>query len=120
MKPELIYLACPYSSTVRSDVLERVFKVNLAAAHLFKLGYFVFSTISHTHPIKDVSDLDGDFDFWAEYDYRMIDHCDRLVVLTLPGWQFSKGVAAEIRHASLLKKSVMYMNPITYKITDFA
>lgn len=114
--PDLIYLAAPYSSPSRAVVHQRVLEINLAAAHLIKLGHFVFSPISHTHPIKEVSDLEGNWDFWSAYDYRMLDLCDRLVIFTLPGWRNSIGVTAECRYWLKRKKPFEYMLPKTHQI----
>jgi nucleoside 2-deoxyribosyltransferase len=109
---KLIYLAAPYTSHDRSEVLCRVEQINIAAAKLFRLGHFVFSPISHTHPIKEAdAALEGHWSFWKDYDERMLSHCDSVVVLMLPGWRESKGVMAEIGIADRLNKRIEYLKP---------
>ena len=115
--PDLIYLAAPYSNPSREIVQLRVLRINCAAAWLFKQGHFVFSPISHTHPIKECSDLGGDWAFWSAYDYAMLDKCIRLMVLTLGGWSTSVGVQAEIAYWREKKRKVEYLNPTNYQIT---
>ena len=114
----LFYLASPYTNPRREVVLERVHKVNLAAAHLFKKGYFVFAPICHTHSIRDCCNfLEGYWEFWQDYDKKMLSLCDELVILTLPGWTDSKGVIEEIAYAKVLKMPISYLDPDTFIIT---
>ena len=120
-KPPLIYLAAPYTFQGRStgyDVKKRVLEIDRASAWLFRNGFYVYSPISHTHPIKEADiALDGGWQFWAGYDERMISHCDELVVLTLAGWMESVGVTAEIKIAKGLEKPIRFMNPLTNQLT---
>jgi hypothetical protein len=114
--PKMIYLAAPYTFNGTSEhdvVLARVQAIDEFAASVFQMGHYVFSPISHTHPIKVASDgkLPGGFAFWANYDYRMIDFCDELWVLKLDGWEKSVGVRAEIEYAERNRKPVVYRAP---------
>ena len=107
----LVYLACPYSDVdpyVRAD---RFNSVNRMAAMLMAQGCFVFSPISHSHPIAEVGGLPLNWDFWKEYNILMLDQCSKLFVLMLPGWQTSKGVQAEIEHALARNIPVDYIVP---------
>src|SRR3954463_14469638 len=70
--------------------------INRHAAAMMAAGVFVFSPISHTHPIAEAGALPGDWDFWEAYDRAMISRCSRMGVLMLDGWRGSVGVAAEI------------------------
>lgn len=107
----LVYLAVPYTHTDEKVVLERFDRVNRAAANLFASGVWCFSPISHTHPIKHTHiALPAEFKFYADYDFRMIDHCDELWVLTLDGWKESIGVTAEIDYAKKKDKYVRLWN----------
>jgi hypothetical protein len=116
--PDLIYLAAPYSHHDREVVQRRVLEINIAAAFLFQRGYFVFSPISHTHPIKECSGLGGGWAFWSAYDYAMLDKCDRLMVLMLAGWDISVGVQAEIAYWREKNRKVEYLSPLNYQITE--
>ena len=98
-KGELIYLASPYTSEDPLILLERFRKVCIAAGQLMSEGYYIFSPIAHTHPIKVVSNLPGGWDYWEGFDRTMIKSCKCLSVLKLDGWEQSKGVQAEIKIA---------------------
>lgn len=103
---DLVYLACPYSHP-DVDVRElRFFKANHYAAKLMEAGILVFSPISHTHPIAEAGDLPKGWDFWERYDRAYLSICRALVVLTLDGWNESKGVQAEIKIMDELRRPV--------------
>ena len=104
-----IYLACPYSHKNGTIRHQRFIEANDIAAQLMKQGHHVFSPISHTHPIAIQCDLPLGFDFWEEYDTCFIGWCDEVFVLRLNGWAESKGVKAEIKIATKLKKPVRYI-----------
>lgn len=101
---KLIYLAGPYTRNEEGsfDALNRY------AARLIEAGFMVFSPISHTHPIAMVGSLPTDFEYWKEYNFRMIKNCDVLVVLMLRGWKLSTGVTAEIKIAEKIGVPVKY------------
>ena len=50
-----------------------------------------------------------DFASYKEQDLAMLAVCDELVVLMLPGWRDSVGVAAEIAAAEELNMPITYM-----------
>ena len=70
-----------------------------AAAELLARGTFVYAPIVSTHPIAEAADLPGGWEFWKEFDCRMLAMCTNMVVLMLPGWAESVGVAAETEFA---------------------
>ncbi len=94
-QPELVYVASPYSHDDPSVRQRRFELVAEFAAHLMRDGLFVYSPIAHTHPIAQHG-LPLGWDFWEKYDRVMLPRCDRMIVLTLDGWDDSKGVSAEI------------------------
>ena len=117
-KGELIYLATPYSHKDPKVMEKRFDDVNKVAAKLMSEGFYVFSPISHTHPIKlagslsgGVRSLPGGWDYWEGFDRTMIKNCKCLVVLKLEGWEQSTGVQAEIKIAKELGLSVEYIDP---------
>lgn len=106
----LIYLASPYTHP-DSHVQELRFEQAChAAARLMQEGDYIFSPIAHTHPIANAGQLPTDWEYWREYDKRMIACCDELYVLQLPGWQNSKGVTEEIEIARALKKPIKFID----------
>ncbi len=105
----MIYLACPYSHEDPQIMLERFARVNAVAAKLMLEGHHVFSPISHSHPIAMAGELPTGWEFWESYDRQMISHCEKLIVLCLPGWSVSRGVSAEIAIAQELNIPVDYL-----------
>ena len=112
MKSELIYLAIPYSSPesymrwVRWEIANRV------AAKLMSEGNYIFSPISHTHPIKEVSEgkLPGGWEYWEGFDRQFLNVCKKIIVILIPGWEDSKGVQAEIKIGQELGIPVEYID----------
>lgn len=110
MITDLEYLACPYNDDSVFVRVERFEAVNRAAAELLKQGRFIFSPISHTHPIACYG-LPKGFDFWEPYDRQFLDICKGLIVLCLPGWKESSGVQWEIEYMKKLGRPVEYLEP---------
>lgn len=110
---KLLYLACPYSGTVEERE-ERTMLATLVAAKLMDRGYNVFSPLTHSHPIamnlpsKNFEDYDHDF--WLKRDFQILENCDALVVLKLPGWEKSYGVKKEIEFAESLNYDILYID----------
>ena len=111
MRSEIIYLAVPYSHKDCSVREARWFAANIAAAKLMAKGLYVFSPISHTHPIANASNgkLPVGWDFWEGMDREYLKFCKKVVVLRIPGWKKSKGVTAEIKIAKEMGIPVEYM-----------
>ena len=111
-----IYLSTPYShedENVREKRYEQVTRV--AADIMVREGHNVFSPITHSHPLVQVTDgLPDSFEGWEALDYQYIDWCDALWVLLLPGWERSKGVAHEVKYANEKGTPVFYVRPDEY------
>ena len=109
----MIYLASPYSHP-NSEVKRMRFRAAcVATAALVAKGHFVFSPIAHTHPIKVISGLGGEWDVWKEYDENFIARSDKVMVLTIAGWDQSVGVKAEIEYAEDCMIEVEYISPFS-------
>ena len=105
----ITYLACPYSHPNPAVRKARFKAANRAAAAMMKRGEYVFSPISHTHPMAVEGGLPTDWKFWKGYDTVMLKACGKLVVLKLDGWQVSAGVQQEIKLAKELGMRVEYV-----------
>ena len=122
-KKELWYLAAPYSHDDPYVKALRFLQINKVTAHLFNEGYFIFSPISHTHPVREVScagdwTIDGGWEFWEEYDTLMLSKCNGIFILKLRGWDLSVGVSAERKIAKKLKLPEKFVCPSTLKISE--
>lgn len=108
-KGELIYLACPYTHKDPKVMEERFRAVSKLAAAFMSEGFYIFSPISHTHPIAIEGDLPRGWEYWEGYDRTIIKACKGLWVFKLPGWKQSTGVQAEIKIAEELGIPVEYI-----------
>lgn len=109
----ITYLACPYSHHSSDVRLMRFDMACRAAAKLMREGKTVFSPISHSHPVAAYlpEELLLSWPFWKAQDFPLLDLADELVVLTLPGWEESRGVKAEIERAKYWNIPILYMEP---------
>lgn len=106
----MLYLASPYSDpnpVVREDRFKIVCTV---AGKMLQAGHMIFSPIAHSHPIALLGNAPTAWAFWEQYDKHMLGHSAALWVLTLPGWEESVGVSAEIRAAKYMKIPIVYID----------
>ena len=104
----LIYLASAYSHPDPEVRLMRYWAAVKKAAELMKAGENIFSPIAHTHEIGLILGDSVDHSFWMAQDKEILRRCDKLLVLLLPGWSESKGVAEEIEFARSIGIPVEY------------
>jgi hypothetical protein len=94
-----IYLAVPYTHDDKKVREKRFYEVTKMAAQLTKLGYVVYSPITHCHPMATIKKLPGSWEFWGPIDKAFMDCCKIVAIYELDGWTSSVGIAAEFRHA---------------------
>ena len=104
--PMVYYLACPYRAGSEAVEEQRLRIANSAMRALLEDDYLVFSPLSHSAPpLDDVNQ--GAYD-WLGLDLAILDRCDALIVLTVPGWRTSEGVTREIAAAERAGMPVLY------------
>lgn len=108
-RPLKIYLACPYTDPNPEIRAERNDRVTAFCAELLNAGHIVFSPITYTHHMAQAHTMPTTWEFWHTLDVSFIAWAEELWVLTLPGWERSTGVAAEIEEARRLDKAVRYV-----------
>ena len=108
-KKEIIYLACPYSHSEKYVMTARFMIANKIAAKLIAEGNYVLSPISHTHPIAEEGELPRGWQYWGEFDRKLLSVCTKMIVVKLPYWEWSSGVQAEIELAKELSIPVEYI-----------
>lgn len=111
-KLRFAYLATPYSDPsdfVRED---RFRKVTRMAAKLMEAGIAVHSPITQGHAMVKYlpEELKHSHDFWLQADIEILSKVDFLIVLTLDGWQTSRGVTEEIDYAYEKKLPIVFMD----------
>lgn len=107
----MLYVASPYS---HPDPAVRQWRFDAACqvtAAFLRAGLCAVSPIVHSHPLA-THGLDAlDHQLWMRVDRPLLDACTAVAVLMLPGWQASKGVAAEIDIAKTAGKPITYVDP---------
>lgn len=127
----LVYLAGPYSApddlapeVARHLEDERARQHVLAGEWLKRQGWDVLSPIAMGHAIRRAGTPEsaGAFDSWATECLTMLEACDVMLVLDLPGLTQSRGVDKELGHAARRAMPVHLMTPEvpgqSYTLTD--
>lgn len=115
----LIYLASPYTHsdpTVEDQRFEQICQI---AGDLILKGYHIFCPIAAAHTISRAKNITGRWEFWQEFDRKMLDACDELWVVDMPGWQESVGINGEIRYMIKLGKPVHVVDHLTLEKRRF-
>lgn len=107
----MIYLACPYSHPDPAVREARFQAACRAAADRLIAGEVAFTPVVYGHPLvaMDTLGVPGDWSFWSRLDRAMIERCDAVHVLALPGWDTSVGVRQEVLLARSLGKPVTFV-----------
>ena len=108
---KFIYLAGPYSHKNKSIMAYRRFMLTQVAAHYCKQGAHVHSPITESAAYQTEAGMEGTWEQWSERDKLILDRCDYMIVLMLPGWDKSVGVRSELEHAELIGLRVFYLDP---------
>lgn len=109
-RKKLYYLASPFSNDdKRIQESNRVW-VCRKAGELIEKGIAVVSPIAHNLAvIKETGDMNTGWAHWREHDLAILSKCDKVIVLKLPGWEQSVGVAEEVKKANELDIPVDYI-----------
>lgn len=114
----MIYLATPYSPQEDEDynVMYRRFiltrKYVAYAVSNFRIP--LFSPIVHYHEIASKYNFPKDAEWWKDLNHMYMKSSEQLRVLQLNNWDFSKGVAMEIRWAEEQEIPILYVHPVDY------
>ena len=115
----IAYLAAPHTHPDPKIKELRHELVNRTAYRLISQGIMVYSPLTHNIPL-DALGIHGDWLTWKDFDLEMLSRCDRLIVLKLPGWEVSKGVAAEIAHAKELGLPIEWLEEEEVMVSLFS
>lgn len=118
---KLIYLASPFTDPDPKVMLERAREVcKIAGRIIFKQEVNVFCPIAHTYSICISNDrplmLPGGFEYWEDFDLRMLRTCDEMWIATMPGWTQSKGIRAEHDDAWKRRQPVFLLSPYNLQL----
>lgn len=129
---KLVYVASPYSPTSKLGKLPlirtiikayRNYRITKIIGKLQELFDYAFiGPITQSHQTgKYMKNHDGGFETWRTRDLTYISKCDTLWVVTLNGWNKSKGVLEEIKFAKKQKIDIWYVHPklLVYSVKPF-
>ncbi|MEZ0212408.1 MAG: DUF1937 family protein [Xanthobacteraceae bacterium] len=106
-----VYVATPYTR-YEHGLPAAAYDAACATAALMRHGISAFSPIAHGHHVSEAGRLEKlDVGFWERMDAPMVAAAAACVVVKMPGWQTSAGVAHEIDAFRLARKPVFYMAP---------
>ncbi len=113
LESKAVYLCSPYTNYPAGHDAAAHDAARISAK-LMRLGLSVMSPIAHSHAVAQAGDLDKvDQGFWQRMDQPWVDVAEACIVVTLPGWDTSKGVAHEVASFLAAGKPVVYLDPAT-------
>lgn len=103
------YVATPY--TRYPDGLQSAFEAAcLATADLMRRGVPCLSPIAHSHPVATIGGIDPvDHELWVRNDAPLVHAACGCLVITMPGWHDSRGVAHEIAEFTQAGKPIFFL-----------
>lgn len=104
------YVASPYTTDDREQQAAWIDATMRYCRDSFLENEPVYSPIVHWEGIADIYNLPTDAAAWSVQNRAMLRAADVLIVLCLPGWENSKGIAMEIEWAKELEKDVIYVH----------
>lgn len=108
----MIYIASPYSHPSEGVRAIRYKTALRYCTRMTREGVMTYSPIVYTHHMLSVDpDLPFEFEFWNDFNEKMIAAADSVRVLTMNGWEQSRGIASEIAFASSIMMPIDYVNP---------
>lgn len=115
-KHRLCYVASPYSNY--ADGLDAAFAdIGAISWKLHLAGIPCYSPIVYCHPIARALDADPlNADFWLAFTKPVLERCDALIVVDLPGWDKSYGISKEIERFQQSGRPVHRLNHKTMSL----
>jgi len=116
----MIYIASPYSSDIKSVLVDRYNKAVDFTAAMMESGFTVFSPIVHGHAISVAKELPSDYMFWQKQCEDILSLSDAMFVLMIDGWESSKGISEEIQMCASIGIPIYYYSAIgnEYKLEN--
>lgn len=122
----VIYLASPYSYYTKIPLLARIVRwwrkrevTRIAALLTEKEQVALVLPITQSGEMsKFLKDKNSGFVRWSMIDLSFIAKSNGVWIVTMPGWDTSIGVTAEIEFARKQGLPVLYIDPLTLKKTS--
>lgn len=111
------YIAAPYSHKDPAVIAGRMACFDAVAAKMLLDGQMPVSPLLF-HSLLGKHKVPGNWDFFEAYSLHMLDRCDALYLITLPGWEDSVGVAGELRLAEAKGMYIHLVEPDPHAYQD--
>lgn len=108
------YLAIPYSHEDEEVMEYRAEVSDFIFSELAKEGRIIYAPISSCHHIAAKYGLPRNWEFWKTMDEVFIQKCDKIIFITLDGWEESTGLNEELQLAKKYGLEIEYLNPEPY------
>lgn len=92
----MIYFASPYTHESKAVERIRFTVIREVTARACIAGHPVYSPIMHCHEMALAHKMPTDWLFWKKYNTAFVRKADAVWILTLEGWEQSKGVKYEM------------------------
>lgn len=93
---DLVFLSVPYTDSDPAVVERRVQLMLNVDAHLMRQGVFTISPVYKHLLVQANLQVPGTWEYWRDYCKTLLQRCDRMIIIPLPGWTKSAGVRGEI------------------------
>lgn len=110
----LVYVSAPYSDVPDKHKLMQTVAQACGKYMLAYPGHYAVSGLIHHYALTEVDGFGSDYEFWKNWCETFLAKCEKLVVLTVPGWSTSTGVAAEIQLAKKLNLPIEFIDPTSF------
>lgn len=111
---ELVYLAHPYSH--KNEEVEKL-RLQAAAEAAYSITtnrLYVYTPVVYGQRVNDLIKMELGLPYWAAHDLVMLERCNKMYILKLPGWAESVGVAWESAFARSRGKGVVHIEVDSY------
>ncbi len=114
--PKKVFISFPYNHQSKVMIDKRIAIANLYAYNLTLAGYIPMAPALIGHEMlreakkNGIDTIGTDFDIWEGFCYEYMNICDEMHILMIPGWQESKGVAAEAIYANARNIKLRYID----------
>ena len=113
----MIFISSPYSSENPETVDLNYRVAAIVAADFCYTGHAAISPIVYGPQLISFKKMPNSWEFWSNFCLSILQMCDRMIVLQMPGWKESSGVQSEIAFALKRNIPIIYFkikNPAKY------
>lgn len=112
---KLVYVAGPFSGATRADVDNNITKAVDVGLVVAEMG--ACPVIPHSNTAHPRFEQLQDYRFWIDATTKLLTRCDALI--TVPGWESSRGAYGEVMLATELRIPVFHEeNALRMWLTD--